>query len=100
MRQAASSSTRYAGTICTIRVGRYTSPSSTLAATPFIFQVYNQQNGLKMQGQTSLTAQAKPYAMTITPTSYLINEATSYTFDIVITDTVLSSGMIDVTFPS
>lgn len=83
MRQAASSPTRYAGTICRINVGRYTAPPSTLTATPFIFQVYNQQNGLKMQGEASITATAKAYTMNVAPSSFLINQATSYTFDLV-----------------
>ena len=99
MRQAASSPTRYAGTTCRIILGRYTAPPSTLPATPFIFQVYNQQNGLKMQGQASLTATAKTYSLTITPTSFIINQPTSYTFDLITTDTILKTSMIDIAFP-
>ena len=100
MRQATSSPTRYAGTICRITIGRYTSPSSTLPVSPFTLQVYNQQNGLKMEGSTSLTATAKTYTMTVTPVSYLINEPTTYTFQIDVTDTMLNTSMIDLTFPA
>ena len=82
MRQAASSTTRWAGTVCRITVGRYTAPTSTLTATPFILQVYNQFNGLKMQGTASLSASAKPYVVTVTPGSYIVNDPTSYTFTV------------------
>jgi len=100
MRQAASSTTRYAGTVCRITVGRYTAPTSTLTATPFILQVYNQYNGLKMEGSASLTATAKPYTVSLIPSSSIINDLTSYTFTITTSDNVLRTGMIGITFPS
>jgi len=100
MRQAASSTTRYAGTVCRITVGRYTAPTSTLTATPFTLQVYNQYNGLKMEGAASLTATAKPYTVSLIPSSSIINDLTSYTFTITTSDNVLRTGMIGITFPS
>ncbi len=94
MRQSSSSSTKYAGTVCTITVGRYNSPSSTKTTNPFLLQIYNSFNGLKMQGSATLTATAKTYGVTVAATSYLINDNTSYSFVVNITDSLLSTAMI------
>jgi hypothetical protein len=100
LRQASISPTRYAGTVCRITIGRYTAPASTLPISPFLLQVYNQNNSLKMQGTASLTASPKTYAFTVAPASALINQPTSYAFTLAVQDPMLSTGMIQVTFPS
>lgn len=94
MRQAISSPTRFAGTTCVITIGRYVSPPNTLTTAPFLLQVYDNSNGLKMQGNATLTAVAKPYTLQVVPTSSFINENTTYTFTLTIQDKILSSGML------
>ena len=100
MRQSSSSSTKSAGTVCQITVGRYTAPGSTKTTSAFLLQIYNSYNGLKMQGSATVTAVAKAYAVTVVAGSYLINQNTSYSFVVNVTDSLLSSAMIQVRFPA
>lgn len=100
MKQAVTSPTRYTGTLCTITLGRYTSPPSTLTTLPFTLNVYDSSNGLKMTGQNTLTATAKSYTATMTSLSVLVNAATSYTLVLTTQDNMLAAGLIALTFPS
>lgn len=100
MRQAISSPTRFAGTTCTITIGRYVSPPSTLTTSPFLLQLYDISNGLKMQGSATLTAVAKPYTLRVEPSSYFINKNASYTFTLTTQDRMLASGMLSIKIPA
>ena len=100
MRQASTSPTRFAGTVCTITIGRYTAPPSTKTTDPFTFQVYTSTGGLKMQGLATISATANTYIATVGAASSNINKNTSYTFIVTTLDSMLSSSMIQVKFPS
>ncbi len=100
MRQASTSPTRFAGTVCTITIGRYTAPTSTKTTDSFTFQVYTSTGGLKMQGISTITATANIYNAAVTALNYNINKNTSYTFTLAILDAMLSSSMIQIKFPS
>lgn len=100
MRQPISSLTKYAGAVCSITLSKYVAPPSALTASPFLFQVYDQSNGLKMQGTASLSAQPKSYTLAVQSDSYLINYHARYNFTLTVTDTVLSTGMIQIDIPA
>ena len=100
MRQASTSPTRFAGTVCSITIGRYTAPTSTKTTDPFALQVYTSTGGLKMQGTSTITATANTYTTLVTALNYNINKNTSYTFAVTTLDSMLSSSMIQIKFPS
>ncbi len=100
MRQASTSPNRFAGTVCSITMGRYTAPPSTKITDSFSLQVYTSTGGLKMQGLATITATANTYTTTVGAASYNINKNTSYTFTVTTLDSMLSSSMIQVKFPS
>lgn len=100
IRQATTSSTKFAGTLCSITLAQYKAPPSTKTTDPFTFQVYNSAGGLKMQGSATLTASPNTYVATVTPSTFIINKSTNYSFTVTSTDAMLSSGMIQLRFPS
>jgi hypothetical protein len=99
-RQSSSSPTKYAGTICKITIGSYTAPSSVKTTDNFILQVFNSQNGLKMQGTATMTAQANIYSMNVTASTYLINQNAVYSFTFTSIDFLTNTSYILLTFPS
>lgn len=100
MRQSAASSTRFAGAVCRISVSNYTAPPSVKTTGNFILQIYNNQNYLKMQGTTTLTAQANTFTMSVAASSYLINQNAVYTFTITTLNFLTNTSYILITFPS
>lgn len=99
-RQSTSSPTIYAGTLCKIIIGAYTAPPSVKTTPDFILQVYNAQNGLKMQGSATVTALAKFYPLNVSASSYLINQNTVYTFVFTSTDFLTNTSFIMLTLPA
>jgi hypothetical protein len=99
-RQSSASPTRFAGTVCRITIGSYTAPPTVKTTPNFILQVYNAQNGLKMQGSATITAQAKSYAMAVSATTYSINQNAVYSFTFTSTDFLTNTSFILLTFPS
>ena len=100
MRQATTSSIKFAGTVCAITVSQYRAPTSTKTTDYFTLQVYTSSGALKMQGVANLTATAKKYITTVLPASYLINNNASYAFTVSTTDSMLSSAVIQLKFPA
>lgn len=100
MRQPASNPTRFANTICRILISRYTAPPSVRPTDNFILQIYNFQNGLKMQGSASITARANTYIMSVTASTYLINQNAAYTIDFTTLDFLTNTSYITIGFPT
>jgi hypothetical protein len=91
--------TQPAGFIFTYTFSNYTAPPSTQITSPFTFTV--SLNGYPKQTATAtLQAVANTLTFTVIPALTEINKNTTYTFSVTTLDPILSSGRININFPT
>jgi hypothetical protein len=76
-----------------------TAPPSTQVSSPILFYV-NRDGNTKMVASSTIQANTNSLTFTVTPSSNLVNQNTTYSFVITTTDAILSSGRIKIDFPS
>lgn len=98
LNQTNSSGIRNAGTIASISVTTYTTPSSARVTAPFVLEIWS-AGGLKMQGSATLNILPKAYASTLSTVNTTINVVTSYSIVFRIDDALSSSAYFVITVP-
>lgn len=88
-----------AGYILNVSFSTYTTPSSTQLTSGFTFSILRDDT-LKMTGSGTLQVSMNTHTFTVTPSTAVINQNTSYAFSLVMTDPISSSGRIKIEFPS
>jgi hypothetical protein len=87
------------GYILNITLSTITAPPSTQVTSPIYFYI-NRDWNTKMIGSSTIQASMNSLNFSVTPSSNLVNQNTSYVFVVNITDPILSSGRIKINFPS
>jgi hypothetical protein len=87
------------GYVLNITFSTITAPPSTQVTSPIYFYI-NRDGNTKMVGSSTIQASMDSLNFSVTPSSNLVNQNTSYVFVVNINDPILSSGRIKINFPS
>lgn len=83
------------GYILNITMSTFTAPPSTQTSSPILMYI-NRDGATKMVGSATIQAVMSSLNYTVTPDSNLVNQNTTYVFNVTISDAILPTGRIKI----